>query len=45
MSLAEFALIDRVRARTVERDDIVLGIGDDAALLQPRPNEIGRAHV
>ncbi len=39
MSLAEFALIDRIRARTVERDDIVLGIGDDAALLQPRPNE------
>lgn len=39
MSLAEFALIDRIRARTAERDDIVLGIGDDAALLQPRPNE------
>ncbi|HEL2980208.1 TPA: thiamine-phosphate kinase [Stenotrophomonas maltophilia] len=39
MSLAEFTLIDRIRARTVERDDIPLGIGDDAALLQPRPNE------
>ncbi|MCU1019036.1 thiamine-phosphate kinase [Stenotrophomonas geniculata] len=39
MSLAEFALIDRIRARTAERGDIVLGIGDDAALLQPRPNE------
>lgn len=39
MSLAEFTLIDRIRARTVERDDIVLGIGDDAALLQPRANE------
>ena len=39
MSLAEFALIDRIRARTLERDDILLGIGDDAALLQPRPNE------
>ncbi|MGO4556830.1 hypothetical protein AB4Y84_21835, partial [Stenotrophomonas sp. 2YAF22] len=25
MSLAEFTLIDRIRARTVERDDIVLG--------------------
>ncbi|WP_439448038.1 thiamine-phosphate kinase [Stenotrophomonas sp. ATs4] len=39
MSLAEFALIDRIRARTAERDDILLGIGDDAALLQPRANE------
>lgn len=39
MSLAEFALIDRIRARTLERDDILLGIGDDAALLQPRANE------
>jgi thiamine-monophosphate kinase len=39
MSLAEFALIDRIRARTTERDDIPLGIGDDAALLQPRANE------
>ena len=28
MSLAEFALIDRIRARTLERDDILLGIGD-----------------
>ncbi|MEG2805169.1 thiamine-phosphate kinase [Stenotrophomonas sp.] len=37
--MAEFTLIDRIRARTVERDDIPLGIGDDAALLQPRPNE------
>lgn len=35
MSLAEFALIDRIRARSRGRDDIVLGIGDDAALLQP----------
>lgn len=35
MSLAEFALIDRIRARSKGRDDIVLGIGDDAALLQP----------
>ena len=25
MSLAEFALIDRIRARTLERDDILLG--------------------
>lgn len=36
MSLAEFALIDRIRARTQGRQDIVLGIGDDAALLQPQ---------
>lgn len=35
MSLAEFALIDRIRARSRARDDVVLGIGDDAALLQP----------
>jgi len=35
MSLAEFALIDRIRARSKGRHDIVLGIGDDAALLQP----------
>lgn len=35
MSLAEFALIDRIRARSRGRDDVVLGIGDDAALLQP----------
>ena len=31
----EFALIDRIAARIVARDDVVLGIGDDAALLQP----------
>ena len=31
----EFDLIDRIRARIVARDDVVLGIGDDAALLQP----------
>ncbi|WP_208407495.1 thiamine-phosphate kinase [Xanthomonas sp. 60] len=34
--MAEFALIDRIRARTRGREDIVLGIGDDAALLQPQ---------
>ncbi len=33
----EFDLIDRIAARTVARDDVVLGIGDDAALLQPPP--------
>lgn len=31
----EFDLIDLIRARVVARDDVVLGIGDDAALLQP----------
>ncbi|KLJ02561.1 thiamine-phosphate kinase [Luteimonas sp. FCS-9] len=35
----EFALIDRIRARVVRRDDVVLGIGDDAALLQPAAGE------
>ena len=33
----EFALIDRIRARVVQRGDVVLGIGDDAALLAPEP--------
>ena len=31
----EFALIERIRARARGRDDVRLGIGDDAALLQP----------
>lgn len=31
----EFDLIDRIRARVLARADVVLGIGDDAALLQP----------
>lgn len=35
MSLGEFDLIARIRARVLQRDDVVLGIGDDAALLQP----------
>jgi thiamine-monophosphate kinase len=35
MSLAEFSLIERIRTRTRARADVVLGIGDDAALLQP----------
>ena len=34
MSAAEFDLIARIRARVATRDDVVLGIGDDAALLQ-----------
>ena len=31
---AEFDLIDRIRQRASLRDDVVLGIGDDAAVLQ-----------
>ena len=34
-TLAEFDLIDRIRRRVGTRGDVVLGIGDDAALLQP----------
>jgi thiamine-monophosphate kinase len=30
----EFTLIDRIKARAATRDDVVLGIGDDAALLR-----------
>ena len=37
MSAAEFDLIDRIRARVRQRGDVVLGIGDDAALLQVPP--------
>lgn len=33
--VAEFDLIARIRARATTRRDVVLGIGDDAALLQP----------
>ena len=33
----EFDLIQRIRARAGTRDDVVLGIGDDAALLAPPP--------
>ncbi len=33
----EFDLIARIRQRVATRDDVVLGIGDDAALLQPPP--------
>ena len=34
MSSREFDLIARIRERVASRDDVVLGIGDDAALLQ-----------
>ncbi len=33
----EFQLIERIRARVARRADVPLGIGDDAALLQPPP--------
>ena len=33
-SVAEFDLIERIRQRVASRGDVVLGIGDDAALLQ-----------
>lgn len=36
----EFALIDRIRARVAARSDVVLGIGDDAALLQVPPGKL-----
>lgn len=32
--MAEFDLIERIRSRALAREDVVLGIGDDAALLQ-----------
>ena len=38
MSAAEFDLIARIRSRVRERSDVVLGIGDDAALLQVPPD-------
>ncbi|MHB8911897.1 MAG: thiamine-phosphate kinase [Lysobacter sp.] len=34
---AEFDLIDRIRARVRQRDDVIVGIGDDAAVLQVPP--------
>lgn len=33
--MAEFDLIDRIRRRVIARGDVMLGIGDDAALLTP----------
>ncbi|MGH8072931.1 MAG: thiamine-phosphate kinase [Lysobacter sp.] len=30
----EFDLIERIRSRVLSRDDVILGIGDDAAILQ-----------
>jgi len=34
----EFDLIARIRARVTRRDDVLIGIGDDAALLRPAPD-------
>jgi len=39
MPAGEFDLIDRIRSRAASRDDVVLGIGDDAAVLQPPPGK------
>lgn len=40
MPLSEFSLIDRYfAARTPRRPDVVLGIGDDCALLRPPPDQ------
>ncbi|WP_282278509.1 thiamine-phosphate kinase [Stenotrophomonas sp. PS02297] len=39
MSLDEFVLIERIARRTHARDDIALGIGDDAALLRPAADQ------
>ena len=36
--ICEFDLIARIRARACSRDDVLLGIGDDAALLRVPPN-------
>ncbi len=35
---SEFDLIARIRARIAARDDVMLGIGDDAAILAPPPD-------
>jgi thiamine-monophosphate kinase len=38
--MREFDLISRIRQRAAPRDDVVLGIGDDAALLRVPPGEL-----
>ena len=37
--LTEFGLIERIACRTRTRADVLLGIGDDSALLQPPPGQ------
>ncbi len=39
MSLGEFDLIARYFSRPSSRGDVVLGVGDDAALLAPPPGQ------
>jgi thiamine-monophosphate kinase len=39
MTVGEFDLIGRIRTRIAARADVVLGIGDDAAVLQPPPGK------
>ena len=44
--MAEFDLIERIRARAIARDGVLLGLGDDAALLQvPAGHELAVQHV
>ncbi|MFS8063286.1 MAG: thiamine-phosphate kinase [Luteimonas sp.] len=38
--MREFDLIARIRARAATRDDVILGIGDDAALLRVPPGRL-----
>ncbi len=38
--MAEFDLIERIRLRAGGRSDVLLGIGDDAALLMPPANQL-----
>jgi len=38
--VAEFDLIERIRLRAGSRTDVILGIGDDAALLLPPSNQL-----
>lgn len=40
MRLDEFSLIERIAARTAARADIMLGIGDDCALLAPPAGQV-----
>lgn len=39
MPLGEFDIIARYFSRATQRDDVLLGVGDDAALLQPPPGQ------
>lgn len=43
--LGEFGLIDRLTSNLPTRADVVLGIGDDAALLDPGPDQLVVATV